>query len=194
MTIELISGTMKSGKSERLIERILNYDNECLILKPSVDTRDGSKVKSRAIDIVYDAVMVDEDNEQLVNLILNGITEYSCIFIDEVQFFSQEFITMLIDISYVLEIDIVASGLRYDYMGNVFKSTELLRHQSNMYSYLKGDCDICGEESEHDVLVDTWLDNIIKTGDPVVVEGEVDRFEYKTVCNKCLNMMVKGLE
>lgn len=188
--IEFISGPMKSGKSKMLLERIFDKENQkqtYMVIKPAFDTRDGHYVKSRATVLTHKAIMVnDENDEQVINLIFS-LSLYDHLFIDEVQFFSTTFIKELLDSG----INITASGLMFDYKGNVFPSSGLLLKHADTFHSLDGTCDHCGSIGRDDVLIDTDTNELITEGGSFLVEDKNNRYQYKTLCIDCLNEVEK---
>jgi thymidine kinase len=183
--IVFFTGTMKSGKSEQLIKNIdkaVDMAVPYLVLKPSQDTRDGSKVRSRALKYDYDAIAVNMGNFQLCKLILQGIEHYATVFIDEVQFVDPMFLKQIADRCYTYGVDLVVSGLTYDYMGNPFDSAVYLHEYADQVVELNSECDGCGSQADRDILVRDG--KIVTEGDSVAVEGSVN--EFMTICNKCV--------
>lgn len=190
--LEFISGVMGSGKSERLIEEIeKNEDSNYLIIKPSTDTRDGAKVVTRAHNRTHDAVVIDEENEQMTSLMVKGMRAYDTVYIDEVQFFSEKFINKLINYCDMYEVKVVASGLTYDFKGDFFPSSKVLYKQVlfDKYEYHTTACAFCpSKEANIDILVDGKY-NIIKDGDSVKIDDGTN--EFKTVCSPCYRRLIK---
>jgi thymidine kinase len=184
--ITFISGLMKGGKSAYLIDAIddsWNAKYPVLILKPSVDTRDGAFISSRARTNKHQAVMVDENNKQLTDLVFRGVEKYGTVFIDEVQFFSKEFVKRMADYCYTHGADMIVAGLTYDVFGNKFPSSWWLEENSDVRLFMNGKCDCCGKRADKDIrTVDGRVD---VSGDVVIVEGADKNIEYLTVCNKC---------
>lgn len=185
--VEFITGCMKSGKSLELIKRILEHDHDLryLIIKPGIDSRDGAKVVSRGCEETFDAVMVDENNTQIINLLFSNIETYYKVFIDESQFFSEKFMRMLLDYCYTHDVDVVASGLSFDFKGNFFPSSDYLLDTADKYTPLDGVCDMCNSLGNIDILLDTHIRKKIIDGDSILVDGSSDRFRYLTVCPSC---------
>jgi thymidine kinase len=184
---------MNAGKSKRLIEEIdKNYFTAhfpFLIIKPSIDTRDGAFIKSRAIDTKYPALMIDEGNQQLLELLFAGVDKFKYIFIDEVQFFSKDFIVRLVANCPEKKVRLVASGLLYDFKGELFPSTRYLVENvtASNFIYLDGECQECGSTiNNNTVLVDSKTGRVIKSGNTTKPEGSDNTTEYKVLCHKCL--------
>lgn len=181
MSTTFISGLMKGGKSEELIEMILNCEGTRLVIKPSVDTRDGAWVTSRALDDKIPALMIDERNRGAVKLVLDGAKYFHHIFVDEVQFFSRQFIRALVSECNSNGVDLVISGLAKDFKGNYFESSEWLIDHCDDFVFLVGFCDVCGVQAQRDILVVN--DKKVLDGSSIVVED--DSVEYLTVCDSC---------
>ncbi len=212
-SIEFITGVMNSEKSFVLLKRIhdaLLDEKSCLVLKPSTDTRDGAEVKSRKAVRTRPAVLVDESNVQVVNLIFNALGNYDVVFIDEVQFFSHDFVMRLINKALAGKIAIVASGLTNDFRQQEFEASRLMRiYATEEIDFRTGVCYFCKEE--HREVLDTSTfegtfyikgayekhatvnarldanDNIITEGNIVSIEGSDTTYHYETVCRHCFN-------
>lgn len=192
--IKFYTGVMKSGKSLLLIEEIEKCKKNYLIIKPSVDTRDGAFVATRAHERKHSAVLIDETSEPIVNMFFNSILHYDVIFIDEVQFFSKEFIDNLLFHAQMLNIDIIASGLLKDFRLDYFPASQMIMKYKPHASYLMGVCYHCNETlASIDILMDAD-DNIITEGDSIQVEGENDDRHYESLCVDCFDDMVYGIE
>lgn len=182
--LEAILGLMKGGKSAQLIDEIEevlgNSAYPTLILKPSIDTRDGAFVKSRAREHKYPAVIIDESNLQTVQLVLFGIQHYGHVFIDEVQFFSEDFIKKVSDQCYTHGAHLTVSGLLYDFKGQEFPSSKMVVLEADVVHYLKSNCDLCGVPASRDVRLEGG--KLATEGSSIGVEGDV---EYLSVCRGC---------
>lgn len=180
-----ISGLMKGGKSALLMDMIVEASDSkypsMLILKPATDTRDGAFVRSRARKEAYPAISVSEVDKQMVDLVINGIPNYGHVFIDEVHFFSAEFVKRIADYCYTHGVEMVVSGLTYDFKGDKFPSAEWLEGYADSVTFFTGQCDCCNEPAKKDILeVDG---NLVTDGESVQVEGSDT--QYLTVCNAC---------
>jgi thymidine kinase len=179
--ITFITGVMKSGKSEELIKRIGMYDGRLMIIKPSVDTRDKGLVASRATDVTYPAIVVDENEPYAVMKVVKSLRRGDRLFIDEVQFFSKDAIEVLVTHCRMLGIDIVASGLMYDFKRDMFPSSAYLYIESDYLQVLRAECDTCEKTASDHVRIGA-NGKMVTTGDSVGVEGECT---YKVVCPSC---------
>lgn len=188
-SIEFITGVMNSGKSFTLIERIdeaVDRDLNILILKPSVDTRDGAYVKSRKTDRTYPATLVDDTDIYQTLPILDQVGKCDVLFLDEVQFFSADFIHGLILHTFLNGVAIVASGLTKDFKGEIFPSSLYLNTYATMpIEFKKSKCAICGKpKASIDVRMDSE-DKLVTEGDSVSIQGTDVSYHYETVCPSC---------
>lgn len=183
--ITFFTGLMKAGKSKQLIlniEKAEELGANVLILKPTVDTRDGCKVKSRALEKTYDAVPYDSNNYQTWRLVLNGIEFYETVFIDEVQFMPDDYLAQIASRCWNHGVDLVVSGLTYDVFGNTFDSALWLNTFADKIIWLDSNCDCCIGKADRDIrLVDDELDT---SGEAVVIDG-TDNVQYMTICRYC---------
>jgi thymidine kinase len=115
--IEVICGSMFSGKTEELIRRIKKVelaDEKYIIFRPKIDSRNPeNKIISHAKNEIS-ASIVSSPNE-----ILHLSVNYSVIGIDEAQFFDQS----IVDVCNVLANKghrLIIAGLDMDYEGNPF--------------------------------------------------------------------------
>lgn len=189
--LEFISGLMKGGKSAEIIDRIESTEQSFLIIKPAIDTRDGAYVQTRKHNRKYPAVPVDESNVQLVDLVLYGVQKYYTIFVDEVHFFSEEFVRRLADYCYTYGADLVVSGLLRDFKGEMFPSSKWLFHNNDEMIFLQGECDCCGSQADKDILFDKASKTVIQSGDSTLVEDNhvMKDLMYLTVCESCYQDM-----
>jgi thymidine kinase len=178
--IEVICGSMFSGKTEELIRRlnrarIANLKVE--IYKSAVDTRyhETEIVSHNATSIQSTPV------SSSLNILL--MTQNADVIgIDEAQFFDNEII-------YVCEtlaqkgVRVIVAGLDMDYLGKPFGPMPALMAISEFVTKVNAICMVCGDLATH-----TYR----KTADnSLVVLGEKDAYEAR--CRKCFNEGMKTL-
>jgi thymidine kinase len=186
METTLITGPMKSGKSEKLIELIDECQVPYLVIKPIIDTRDGDKIVSRATERTHRASPIDENNPETTYMLLAALDKVDVLFIDEVQFFSKEYIGELIDDCAMSGCHVVASGLSHDFKGEWFPSTLLLFNESTTIHELTAICELCGcDNATENILVNLYTNEKQYDGDSVQVEGESNVLDYMIICNDC---------
>ena len=115
--IEVICGSMFSGKTEELIRRIKKVelaDEKYIIFRPKIDSRNPeNKIISHAKNEISASIV--SSPKEILDLSVN----YSVIGIDETQFFDQS----IVDVCNVLANKghrLIIAGLDMDYQGNPF--------------------------------------------------------------------------
>ena len=115
-SIEVICGSMFSGKTEELIRRLKRAkiaNQKIQIFKPSLDSRnndyieshDKNRIKSLTVKASYDVYDIGKD--------------FDVIGIDEVQFFDDEIVSICNSLANN-GVRVIAAGLDMDYLGNPF--------------------------------------------------------------------------
>jgi thymidine kinase len=126
--------------------------------------------------------MIDENNTEEVKVLFDALIEYHCLFIDEVQFFSAQFLELILDHAYNAECDVLASGLTFDFLHNMFPAAYVL-HETATVVELVEPCEICElDDALFNVRVDS-KGHLMEQGGQIGVEGEL--YTYKSVCCGC---------
>lgn len=173
---------MNAGKTTQLIQVKHNYEERgqnVLVLKPSVDKRDGvAKIKSR-IGIECQALILDE-KANIFNAVKNSNEQkkIDCVLVDEAQFLSKEQVLQLCDVVDNLNIPCMAYGLRSDFKGNLFPGSEILLAMADTIEELKTIC-WCGKKA----LMNTRLLNgkAVYEGEQIQIGGNES---YISLCRK----------
>ena len=174
--IQTITGPMFSGKSKELLniigilkEKGINY----IAFKPSRDTRDYTKIHSRAIEENEEAIVVKSLED--ITAYLKTIDNVSYIIIDEVQFLTGD-IKELIKLS-KKGIHIIAAGLNLTSELEPFGLMPDLLAVSDNIIKLYAKCAICGRSAKY-TAIKGEKDEQIKVGDS----------EYYPICINCLEI------
>ena len=139
--IEVICGSMFSGKTEELIRRlkrakIANLKVE--IFKPAIDVRyDEVKIVSHDENAIQSTPI---DNSQKILLLAQGV---DVVGIDEAQFFDDE-ISNVCDELAVRGIRVIVAGLDMDFMGKPFGQMPFLMSKADYVTKLHAICMKCG--------------------------------------------------
>lgn len=172
--IEVICGSMFSGKTEELIRRLkrAQFANQKIaVFKPELDKRyseedvvshDLHSVKSRPISSPAEILQVDEDVE--------------VVGVDEAQFFDDS----LCDICQQLAdrgVRVIIAGLDTDYLGHPFGPIPALLAIAEDVQKVHAICVKCGDLANHSHRLSRSRD--------LVVLGEKDI--YEPLCRKCYN-------
>lgn len=176
--VEVICGSMFSGKTEELIRRLKRATiarQKVQVFKPLIDIRyDAEKVTSHA-GIVYDALPVKDSREVLVNL----APETTVVGIDEAQFFDEGIVELVNQLA-EKGIRVIVAGLELDFRGEPFGSMPRLLALAEKVDKLQAICMVCGEPAfRTQRLVDG---RPAKFNDPVVIVGAAEMYEAR--CRK----------
>ncbi|KIL44004.1 thymidine kinase [Jeotgalibacillus alimentarius] len=140
--VEVICGSMFSGKSEELIRRVRRAQfarQHILVFKPKLDDRYSEEaiVSHNGASVI--AVPVEHSSE-----ILEQVTEKAdLIAIDEVQFFDEEVVdvvTQLADKGF----RVITAGLDQDFRGEPFGPVPHLMSLAEQVTKLQAVCAVCG--------------------------------------------------
>jgi len=116
-SIEVICGSMFSGKTEELIKRIEKLNNTNLnykVFKPEIDKRSGqSKIQT------HNNKSIDAINIKNAGEIINQSNDCDVIAIDEALFFTEDIVDVCDTLAYK-GIRVIIAGLDMDYLGKPF--------------------------------------------------------------------------
>ena len=174
-SIEVIAGSMFSGKTEELIRRLKRAKIAKLkveIFKPAIDTRyDEVKIVSHDTNAI---ISTPVDSSQSILLLAQDV---DVVGIDEAQFFDAEISNVCEQLA-LRGIRVIVAGLDMDYLGNPFGQMPGLLAKADYITKLHAICMKCGN-----------IANIsyrkIATG-PQVLLGEKDIYEPR--CRHCAQL------
>ena len=178
--IELICGSMFSGKTEELLRRIRRAEiarKQIQLFKPQLDNRYGLvRVASHNGVAREDAVVVQSAHEILAQV----RSETTVVAIDEVQFFDwnvAEICSQLADQGK----RVLAAGLDQDFRGEPFGPMPLLMALAERVDKLHAICVCCGSEaSRTQRLIDG---RPARHDDPIILVGGSESYEAR--CRTC---------
>lgn len=176
--VEVITGSMFSGKTEELIRRLRRATFAGLnvqIFKPSVDIRYSEK---RVVSHDEKSIVSTPVDHPSSILLLAGGAEV--IGIDEAQFFDEslaEVCSLLADRG----VRVIVAGLDMDFMGNPFGPMPALLAVAEYITKVHAICTRCGSLANY---------SFRKSEDHrVVLLGEKDK--YEPLCRDCFNKAMK---
>ena len=177
--IEVICGSMFSGKTEELIRRMKRAQIAKLkveIFKPVIDTRYSEEdVVSHNENAIHSTPVDSPGN------ILLMANDVNVVGIDEAQFFDESIVDVCNDLANQ-GIRVIVAGLDMDYLGKPFGPIPKLMAIAEYVTKVHAICVRCGELAQHSYR---------KTkNDKLVMLGELQ--EYEPLCRKCFNEMMKG--
>jgi thymidine kinase len=178
--IELVCGSMFSGKTEELLRRIRRAEiarKRMQIFKPQIDARYGLQRVASHSGIAREDVIVVANAAAILGH-LNADTEV--IAIDEVQFFDwaiADICTKLADGG----CRVIAAGLDQDFRGEPFGPMPLLMALAERVDKLQAICVCCGQSaSRTQRLIDG---RSARYDDPVILVGGSESYEAR--CRQC---------
>lgn len=172
--IEVICGSMFSGKTEELIRRLkrAEFANQKLILfKPKIDDRysEDKVVSHQGTD--FHAVVVENSGE-----ILNHWSKEKVVAIDEAQFFDDGLLAVVNELS-KKGARVILAGLDMDYLGNPFGPMPQLMALAEYVTKVHAICVSCGNLAQ-------FSHRTVGEKGQVLV-GAVEK--YKPLCRSCYN-------
>jgi len=172
--IEVICGSMFSGKTEELIRRLKRATIAHLkveIFKPAIDIRyDETRVVSHDANSIHSTPI---DNSQTILLMAEGV---DVIGIDEAQFFDDQIINVCETLA-AKGIRVIVAGLDMDYMGKPFGQMPNLLAIADYITKLHAICVQCGNIAS--------ISHRKNAGGNQVLIGEKDVYEPR--CRKCVH-------
>lgn len=177
--IEVICGSMFSGKTEELIRRMKRAKfakQRVEIFKPAIDTRyDEVKVVSHDSNAIQSTPVPSSSN------ILLLASDVDVVGIDEAQFFDDG----LVDVCNQLAnsgIRVIAAGLDMDFRGNPFGVMPRLLATAEYVTKVHAICMRCGSLANHS--------HRLVADDSLVRLGETD--SYEPLCRDCFFELTNG--
>ena len=173
--IEVICGSMFSGKTEELIRRLKRVKIANLkveIFKPAIDTRyDEMKIVSHDTNAILSTPV---DSSQAILLFAQDV---DVVGIDEAQFFDAEIANVCEQLA-LRGIRVIVAGLDMDYLGNPFGQMPALLAKADYITKLHAICMKCGNIAN--------ISYRKVTEGPQVVLGEKDLYEPR--CRHCAQL------
>lgn len=173
--IEVVCGSMFSGKTEELIRRLkrARFANQKLqVFKPSLDVRyselevvshDSHSITSTPITDPKQMLDIDPDTR--------------VVGIDEAQFFDDSLIDVVSELANKRGVRVIIAGLDTDFLGKPFGPMPALMAIADDVQKVHAICVRCGALANHS--------HRLSKSDQLVVLGEKDI--YEPLCRKCYN-------
>lgn len=187
----LITGTMFSGKSKKLIEIIKCYERQnkrVLAFKPKLDKRDLGVIKSRDYEKTYDAYLIGDG---IVPIFKQGYLDtVDVVIVDEAQFLDLRALRYLVGLSKGYEIPIIFGGLDKDFRGKTFSPIAWLRtlHPHEITLYAK--CFCCNRHIANQPR--RIVNNEVTLHGEQILCGDSE--SYISVCPECDKKLLEGME
>jgi thymidine kinase len=177
--IEVICGSMFSGKSEELIRRVRRAEIAKLkvqVFKPSIDDRYSTTNIASHSGSYVDAIAVHEAKD----IPLQVLPDTDVVAVDEVQFFDWS----IADICNGLAdrgLRVIVAGLDQDFRGEPFGPMPLLMAQAEIVDKLQAICVVCGAPASRTQRLINGKPAAYS--DPVILVGASEVYEAR--CRRC---------
>lgn len=176
--IEVICGSMFSGKTEELIRRMKRAQFANLkveIFKPSIDVR-----YSEQEVVSHDANAIQSTPVESAQNILLMASDVDVVGIDEAQFFDAGIVDVCRELANS-GIRVIVAGLDMDYMGKPFGPMPALMATAEYVTKVHAICVRCGDLAHHS--------HRLTSEDKQVLLGAHDT--YQPICRHCFKELVK---
>ena len=172
--IEVICGSMFSGKTEELIRRLRRVKfagQELLLFKPKIDKRYSEENVVSHNGASFEAIQVDSAKD-----ILEHWTNERIVAIDEAQFFDENIVQIANHLA-AHGVRVICAGLDMDFQAKPFGPMPSLMASAEYVTKVHAICMSCGNLAQ-------FSHRKTKEKEQVLV-GAVD--EYEPLCRACFN-------
>jgi thymidine kinase len=177
--IEVICGSMFSGKTEELIRRVRRAKiarQEVQVFKPAIDTRYADREVTSHNGLQVEAVPV-KNTAQVRELIDSDATVVA---LDEVQFFDDDVVALCEELA-DRGVRVIVAGLDMDFRGVPFGPVPALVSRAENVQKLQAICVVCGgPASRTQRIIDG---RPAAYDDPVILVGAEEAYEAR--CRGC---------
>jgi thymidine kinase len=177
--IEVIVGSMFSGKTEELIRRLRRADiakQKIQVFKPAIDTRFADREVTSHNGVQIEAIPV-ESTAEMVEMLAPDTTVVG---IDEAQFFEDEIVSLCEDFA-DRGLRVIVVGLDMDFRGEPFGPIPALMARAEQVHKLQAICVECGgPASRTQRLIEG---RPAAYSDPVILVGASEVYEAR--CRGC---------
>jgi len=174
-SVEVICGSMFSGKTEEMIRRLRRAviaKQKVQVFKPVIDNRyNASKVTSHA-GLDFEAIPISDSSEIMENMKENT----TVVGIDEAQFFDEGIVKVIENLA-DHNMRVIVTGLDMDFRGEPFGCMPELLARADKIDKLQAICMTCGGPANRTQrLVDGKPAHY---NDPIVIVGASEMYEAR---------------
>lgn len=184
--IELICGSMFSGKTEELIRRLKRAEiakQSVQVFSHNLDTRYGASRVASHNGQNWDAIPIQRAQQILEQL----DSKATVVAIDEAQFFDTS-ITRVVNELADRGIRVIIAGLDTDFRGEPFGPIPLLMAQAEQVDKLSAICVVCGAPASRTQRLINGAP--ARYDDPVILVGASEVYEAR--CRHCHRVPGRG--
>ncbi|HAX70660.1 MAG TPA: thymidine kinase [Anaerolineales bacterium] len=174
-SIEVICGSMFSGKTDELIRRLVRATiakQKVQVFKPAIDIRYAVEKVASHTGSTFDAIPVEKSADIRSKL----DQDTTVVGIDEAQFFDGEVVTLAQELA-TRNIRVIVAGLDMDFRGEPFGSMPALMAEAEDVTKLHAICMVCGgDASRTQRLVNG---KPARYDEPIVIVGASELYEAR---------------
>ncbi len=174
-SIEVICGSMFSGKTDELIRRLVRANiarQKVQVFKPAIDVRYAAEKVTSHAGADFDAIPV----EKAADIIAKVDADTTVIGIDEAQFMDNDVVRVAQELA-ELGKRVLVAGLDMDFRGEPFGPMPLLMAKAERVDKLHAICMVCGEEASRTQRLVNGKP--ARYDDPVVIVGAAELYEAR---------------
>jgi thymidine kinase len=174
-SIEVVCGSMFSGKTDELIRRLVRATiarQKVQVFKPSIDVRYAAEKVTSHAGSNFDAIPV----EKAADILARIGKDTTVVGIDEAQFMDAG----IVDVVQALAergVRVLVAGLDLDFRGEPFGSMPILMSAAERVDKLHAICMVCGEEASRTQRLVNGKP--ARYDDPVVIVGASELYEAR---------------
>lgn len=176
-------GAMNSGKTTILIQTAYNYEErgqKVIVIKPAIDTKGNDNVVSRIGASRKVDELIDKE-DKILEKCKKYLNSVNCILVDEAQFLKKEQVDELFYITKILNIPVIAYGLRTDFKTNTFEGSARLLALADDIQEMPTICR-CGTKARFNARKVNG--EYVNDGESIIIDDKSD-IEYESLCGKC---------
>jgi thymidine kinase len=174
-SIEVVCGSMFSGKTEELIRRLVRATiakQKVQVFKPAIDIRYAEEEVTSHAGANYSAIPV----ENAAGIRENLDKDTTVVAIDEAQFFDPEVVEVAQELA-ERGVRVIAAGLDMDFRGEPFGPMPILMSKAEKVDKLHAICMTCGNEASRTQRLVNGKP--ARYNDPVVIVGASEMYEAR---------------
>jgi thymidine kinase len=174
-SVEVVCGSMFSGKTDELIRRLVRARiarQKVQVFKPAIDIRYAVEKVTSHMGTNFDALPV----EQARDILGRVEPDTTVVGIDEAQFFDAEIAPVAQELA-ERGVRVLVAGLDLDFRGEPFGPMPMLMSKAERVDKLHAICMVCGEEASRTQRLVNGQP--ARYDDPVVIVGASELYEAR---------------
>jgi thymidine kinase len=174
-SIEVICGSMFSGKTDELIRRLIRAriaKQKVQVFKPAIDVRYAVEKVTSHMGTNFEALPVEKAAEILTKI----EKDTTVVGVDEAQFMDAEIVHIVQELA-ERGVRVLVAGLDMDFRGEPFGPMPLLMSKAERVDKLHAICMVCGDEASRTQRLVNGKP--ARYDDPVVIVGASELYEAR---------------